>query len=300
MKDLKYNFLNDDFLVYEGVMPEEKTELYLPIFDTPKDISSWADKIITKYNEKGNVEETIPIAKDTGILAGKTWKDFTSSNQQDISEIQRSEPTIVTFQSNNQTIPQNTKNNAEIVINALMNDLGLSKAQAAGIAGVLTAESGIDPSKFNVREKKGTYTKSAANNLNKPYGHKNSPWSYGAGICSWTFTDRKEEALMGGLGISRQDAFKIITNKGIESLPLEMQIKMLEYELKNSPTLEGIRKCNTASEAAATYYCHNIAGSSKSTEKATQTEINNTNAKYAKVGAKSQVNIGMRYAENLM
>jgi len=83
-----------------------------------------------------------------------------------------------------------------------MKDLNLTKAQAAGIAGVLTAESGINPSAFNKKEKAGTYTSSSANNKGAKYGEKNSPWSYGAGIGQWTFTDRKEKAIMGGLGVN--------------------------------------------------------------------------------------------------
>lgn len=195
-----------------------------------------------------------------------------------------------------------SKDNANKVIQALMKELGLTKEQAAGIAGVLTAESGVNPNIFNKGEKNGTYKSSSANNTGKPYGDKHCPWSYGAGICQWTFTQRKESALMGGLGISKEAAKNIIMKKGIELLSLDDQIKMLIYELKTTykATLAGIKKCKTPESAAATYYCHAIAGFSTSTNPATQEEINKNNAKYAKVGATSQINKGMGYAKGLM
>lgn len=195
-----------------------------------------------------------------------------------------------------------SKDNANKVIQALMQELGLTKAQAAGIAGVLTAESGVNPNIFNKGEKNGTYKSSSANNEGKPYGDKHCPWSYGAGICQWTFTQRKETAIAGGLGISKQSAKNIIINGGIESLSLNDQIKMLIYELKTAykATLQGIKKCNSPEDAAATYYCHAIAGFSSSVNPASKEEINKANAKYAKVGAVSQINKGMGYAKGLM
>ena len=195
-----------------------------------------------------------------------------------------------------------TKINAMKLMNDLMSSLSLTKAQAAGIAGVIAAESGINPQSFNKNEKAGTYRSSSANNMGQPYGHKNSPWSYGAGMVQWTFTDRKEKALMGGLGISRAEAIAIIKGAGIESLTLEQQTSMLIYELTTTYryTLQGIKKCSTASQSAATYYCHAVAGYSSSTQPATQAEINRQNAKYSKVGASSQINKAMAYAEGLM
>ena len=195
-----------------------------------------------------------------------------------------------------------TKANAQLLISKLMNDLGLTKAQAAGIAGVLTAESGINPGSVNIGEKTGKYHSSNANNKGTPYGTKHSPWSYGAGICQWTFTSRKETAIMGGLHVTKERAIQIIKGGGIESLSLEQQISMLEYELRNSYkyTLRGILKCNGASQSAATYYCHAIAGYSTSSEPASHEEIRKMNAKYAKVGANSQINKGMRFAEGYM
>lgn len=195
-----------------------------------------------------------------------------------------------------------TKINALKVISMLMNDLGLTKAQAAGIAGVLTAESNVNPHIFNKGEKNGTYKASGANNEGAPYGHKHSPWSYGAGIVQWTFTDRKEKAIMGGLGMSREQAVNIITHGGIESLSLEQQVKMLEYELNTTYkyTLAAIKKCTTAQQAAATYYVRAVAGYSTSTAPVTQAEINKKNAAYAKVGGNSQINKGMGFAEGYM
>lgn len=190
------------------------------------------------------------------------------------------------------------RTNGNIVITALMNGLGLTRAQASGIAGVLAAESNLLPTSFNKAEKRGTLIRSGANNKRTPYGTKNSPWSYGAGIAQWTFTDRKEKALMGGLGISKDEAKKIIQSTGIEGLSIEDQIKMVIYELQSDykATLEGIKKCKTPEEAAATYYCHSVAGYSTSTNPATQKEIDTMNKKYNYVGANNQINKGINFA----
>lgn len=192
-----------------------------------------------------------------------------------------------------------TKANALQVISMLVSDLGLTREQAAGIAGVLTAESGVNPAIFNRGERAGTYKSSGANNEGTPYGTKHSPWSYGAGICQWTYTDRKEKAIMGGLKLSREQAINIIKSKGIEGLSLEDQVKMLEYELQTSykNTLAGIKKCSSAAQSAATFYCHAVAGYSTSSDPATQSEINKKNMAYTKVGATSQINKGMSFAQ---
>lgn len=194
------------------------------------------------------------------------------------------------------------KENALKIMNALQSQLNLTKEQSAGIAGVLLAESGCDPHAYNKGEKRGTYRASGANNEGTPYGTKHCPWSYGAGICAWTFTQTKEKVLMGGLGISRDKAVGIIQGKGIESLSLDQQIQMLVYYLKamQKNTLIGVKKCGTAKLAAATFYCHAVAGYSASTEPATQSEIQKKNAAYAKVGAQSQINKGMSFAEGLL
>lgn len=192
--------------------------------------------------------------------------------------------------------------NALKIMSVLQAQLGLTKQQAAGIAGVLIAESGCNPQSFGRQEKAGTYHSSGANNEGTPYGTKHCPWSYGAGICAWTFTQTKEKVLMGGLGISRENAVAIIKGAGIESLSLDQQIQMLVYYLKvmQKNTLIGVTKCDTASLAAATFYCHAVAGYSSSTQPATQTEIAEKNRAYAKAGAQSQINKGMSFAEGLM
>ena len=195
------------------------------------------------------------------------------------------------------------KANAMAIISQLMSTLGLSKPQAAGIAGVLMSEGGCNPAAFNKGEKAGIYKSSGANNLGAPYGQKHSPWDYGAGICQWTYVNRKEKAIAGGLGITREQAANIITNGGIEKLSLQQQVSMLIWELDKGaykPTLAGIRQCNTASTAAATYYCHCVAGGPKGSAPATQAEIDAANARYSHVGASSQINKGMQYAEGLL
>lgn len=194
------------------------------------------------------------------------------------------------------------KENALKIMRALQSQLGLTKEQSAGIAGVLLAESGCNPHAYNKGEKHGTYHSSGANNEGTPYGTKHCAWSYGAGICAWTFTQTKEKVLMGGLGISRDKAVGIIQGKGIESLSLDQQIPMLVYYLKviQKNALIGVKKCGTASLAAATFYCHAVAEYSSSTEPATQTEIQKKNAAYTKVGAQSQINKGMSFAEGLL
>lgn len=169
--------------------------------------------------------------------------------------------------------------NAEQIIKILMPRLGLTRAQAAGIAGVGLAESGCNPHSFNKAEKAGTYYRSAANGP-----------GYGGGIWQWSL-GRKAKALA------------LIGKTGpIENTSLEDQCEMLARELEQQykATLTGIKKCNSAPQAAATFYCHNIAGYSKSTEPATQAEIDRDNARYAKVGGNSQINKGMNYAAGLM
>lgn len=283
MADLKYNFLDNSFFTTYQNVEVPKVELNLPIMDTPLDISDWAS---------GIAEDGTPIVRDN---RPKLYMINDNNPEPEItlasSDTQKKDNNTSKTYSNN--------NNAEIVISTLMADLGLTRSQAAGITGVLEAESGINPQAFNSKEKNGTYSSSSANNQGKQYGHKNSPWSYGAGIGQWTFTDRKEKAIMGGLGLNQDEAINLIKTKGIESLSLEQQIKMLEYELTNNykNTLEGIKKCTNASDAAATFYCHAIAGYSSSKEKATLDEIKQMNKKYSKVGAKELINKGMKNAE---
>ena len=172
-----------------------------------------------------------------------------------------------------------SRKNAELIIDFLMRRLGLTRAQAAGIAGVGMAESGCMPNNYNRAEKAGTYKSSAANGA-----------GYGAGVWQWS-NQRKNKALA------------LIGKPGpIENLSLGEQCEMLARELEGSykATLEGIKKCSSAAQSAATFYCHSIAGYSRSTEPATQAEIDRDNARYAKVGGNSQINKGMKYANGLM
>lgn len=282
MADLKYNFLDNSFFTTYQNVEVPKVELNLPIMDAPMDISDWAS---------GIAEDGTPIVKDN---RPRLYMINDNNPEPEVTL-----PPQDTQKKENNTSKTYSNNNAEVVISTLMADLGLTRSQAAGIAGVLEAESGIDPQAFNRGEKNGTYSSSSANNKGEKYGHKNSPWSYGAGIGQWTFTDRKEKAIMGGLGLNQDEARNLIKTKGIESLSLEQQIKMLEYELTNNykNTLEGIKKCTKASDAAATFYCHAIAGYSDSKEKATLDEINKMNKRYSKVGAKALINKGMKNAE---
>lgn len=190
--------------------------------------------------------------------------------------------------------------NAKIVIDALIAQLNLTKAQACGVVGVLGAENGVNPASFNKGEKAGTYKSSGANNLGRAYGESHSPWSYGAGIGAWTHTPKKEQVLE-ALGMNKEQAKNFIMKYGIESLSLDKQITMIIYELSKyqAKTLEGIKKCNSPELAAATYYCHAVGGAkwASSTEPATQDQIDYFNKKYEGVGAHSQINKGMSWAK---
>ena len=74
-----------------------------------------------------------------------------------------------------------------------------------------------------------------------------------------------------------------------------MVCRELEGPYKN--TLDGIRASKTASEAAATMYCHNVGGFSSSPNPATEDEISNMNRRYKKFAPDGIVNRGMKYAE---
>lgn len=167
--------------------------------------------------------------------------------------------------------------NGQMVVDSLMSRLNMTKEQATGVAGVIMAESGLNPASYNKAEKAGKLKSSKANGP-----------GYGAGMLQWSM-DRKKEAL------------KLIgKNKPIEELSIGDQIDMLIGELQGpyKNTLEGILQCKTPSEAAATMYCHNVGGFSRSRLPATQTEIDAMNRKYSKF-ANNQINKGMDYAEKL-
>lgn len=167
--------------------------------------------------------------------------------------------------------------NSAIIMNTLMDRLQLTREQAAGIMGVIQAESHGDPAIFNKAEKAGTHKGSSANGA-----------GYGVGIIQWSL-GRKKTAL------------KLIgkENSRIEDLSLEDQIEMMIKELEGpyKHALNGIRKCTNARDAAATFYCHNVAGYSSSDNIATQEEINAKNRRYGHAGSPRQINIGMDYAE---
>lgn len=170
------------------------------------------------------------------------------------------------------------------IINFLMNRLKLTREQASGITGVMMSESGLNPKSFNKAEKEGKLKESKANGR-----------GYGAGTLQWS-NERKKSAL------------KLIgkENVNIEDLSLEDQLEMVARELEGpyKNTLSGIRKSKTASEAAATMYCHNVGGFSSSNTPATQNEIDNMNKKYSKFTGtdpdKMIVNRGMKFAEQLL
>ena len=85
-------------------------------------------------------------------------------------------------------------------------------------------------------------------------------------------------------------------------MTFEQQLAMCAYEFRStySNVLIAIKKCSTAAQAAATYYCHCLAGSKNTTEIATLAEVEQQNKRYATVGAVSQISKGMKYAENFV
>ena len=169
--------------------------------------------------------------------------------------------------------------NGKVVIDTLMTRLNLTKDQAAGVAGVMMAESGLNPAAYNKQEKAGKLKASRANGA-----------GYGGGILQWSM-DRKRTTLA---SIGKE-------GYNIEDLSLEDQLEMLikEFEGPYKNTLEGIKNSTTASQAAATFYCHNVAGFSSSKAPATQDEIDKVNKRYAKFGNSAVVNTGMDFAEQL-
>lgn len=66
-------------------------------------------------------------------------------------------------------------NNGKIIIQFLMQRLGLTDFQAAAFAGVWAAESGCNPQAYNRQEKSGTFPGSSANGA-----------GYGAGLAQWS------------------------------------------------------------------------------------------------------------------
>lgn len=261
MADLKYNFLdNDYFTTYESAPKVDEIEL--PLGNQKLSVDSFIG-----FSNNGT-----PIAKNTFSKEQPTMimdKEEYTITQPQLEEIESSKP---------QQIKGNSLENGKRVISALMSRLNLSKEQAAGIAGVMMSESGINPASYNKAEKSGKLKGSSANGA-----------GYGAGMLQWS-NSRKRAAL------------RLIGKEGsnIEDLSLEDQIEMLARELEGpyKSTLAGIRSSRNASEAAATMYCHNVGGFSSSINPATKQEIEQMNKRYSKF-AHNIVNRGMSYAESL-
>ena len=74
---------------------------------------------------------------------------------------------------------------------------------------------------------------------------------------------------------------------------------MEKLTTKQENVLIAIKKCETSAQAAATYYCHCLAGYKNTTEIAIAAEIEYQNKRYAGVGAVSQITKGMKYAEKI-
>ena len=185
----------------------------------------------------------------------------------------------------------NTITNQLICVEYLRDHLEWDDYMCAALVGCIIAESSITPSAINKGEKNGTLLSSSACNKNTEYGTKNSPWSYGAGIVQWTFCDRKEKALMVGLGFTKQQAIDLIKSKGIESLDLETQLKMVCAEItkgmyKNN-FAEAIKKCKNLKEAVATVYCRYLGGFSSKTTPANDSDIKRLDKAYDVANSKA-------------
>lgn len=180
MANLRYNFQNDNFIVYEGANSKsKKVEYKMPIMSTPLDVTDWANSIITRENEDG-VEEEIPIARDDGFLStqqtGETYdsteetQDFGGETQQEEDyEYQDEEPNYIpqegaTIEETNpeiggmkkyKTPPYDKKellSRKDQAMNFFISK-GLTRVQAAGIVGNLMHESsGLDTRALNKNE----------------------------------------------------------------------------------------------------------------------------------------------------
>lgn len=265
MSNLKYNFTDNTFTVYSPV-EEDVREIEYPLSTS-------------QISDSSRITDTgIPIFK--GIVQNTNTQStptMTVNNNED--QIQVSQPLESDVErEKSKEVKGNSLANGKYVINALMSRLKLSKEQAAGIAGVMMSESAINPAAYNKSEKSGKLKASSANGP-----------GYGAGIIQWS-NARKRAAL------------RLIGKEGanIEDLSMDDQIEMLARELEGpyKATLSGIRSSKTASEAAATMYCHNVGGFSSSINPATKQEIEQMNKRYSKF-AHNIINRGMSYAESL-
>lgn len=151
MSDLKYNFLDDNFLVYKNV-EEPKVELNLPLFDEPLELD-WADRItedgsiIVKPDEKVkeqwifNNPEYVPTSQE------KTSSQRTEEQpvQQQVTE--QPKPTTRQPQqfttSSKSTLSRNQQKTVVQIMNGLINR-GIDPIKASGIVGNLIGESGYN------------------------------------------------------------------------------------------------------------------------------------------------------------
>ena len=188
----------------------------------------------------------------------------------------------------------------------LRDNIGWDDYQCAALVACMTAESLVNPYAINKGEKNGTLKSSGACNKNTAYGTKTSPWAYGAGIIQWTFTDRKESALMLGLGIQKDKAIAMIKSSGIESLPLETQLKMVIAEItkgtyKNNFAVV-MKKCETLKDAVAAVYCRYLGGYSTKTTVPTNSDIKRLDKAYDAANSKAISGFGTRlkYANQVL
>lgn len=119
MENLKYNFLDDNFTVFENV-ETPKIELDFPTLSSPIDISDWA----TGFSSSGT-----PIVKDN---RPKSYMIVNNS-----PEVQLNEETTNTSEKRKKKL----NGNKEIAFN-FFKSKGLSDIAVAGILGNLMVESG--------------------------------------------------------------------------------------------------------------------------------------------------------------
>ena len=199
-----------------------------------------------------------------------------------------------------------TLQNQLICVEYLRDHLHWCDYMCAALVGCMIAESNIIPSAYNKGEKNGTLKSSSACNKGTAYGTKTSPWAYGAGIIQWTFTDRKEKALMIGLGYTQQQAQKLIKGTGIESLTLEQQLQMVVAEISKGMYKSNFRvvmpKCETLKDAVAAAYCRFLGGFSSKTTVPTDADIKRLDKSYDAANSKaiSGFKTRLKYAEQVL
>ena len=128
---MQYDFLNDNFTVYENV-ESPKVQLNMPLMNEPLDISDWADGVSSSGT---------PIVKDNLNRGPRMINDNpehieVSSQQQETSSLSS----------------KNLKGNQKIAYNFFVGK-GLQPYQAAGIVGNLMGESKLNPSAINPTSK---------------------------------------------------------------------------------------------------------------------------------------------------